>query len=72
MRRRLPFAKSIRSLSGSLGRVGKIAFVEVASDFAVGQGATSGDILCNIDARSNANRREKRRDIGEMEFANTP
>jgi len=55
-----------------LGRVGKIAFVEAASDFAVGQGATSGDILCNIDVRSNADRREKRREIGGMEFTNTP
>jgi hypothetical protein len=45
---------------------------EIASDFGGGQGARSDDILSNISATTNAGRRQKRREIAEMEFANMP
>jgi hypothetical protein len=45
---------------------------EVVSDFGGGQGARSADIGRNLSATSNAGRRQKRREIAGMEFANMP
>ena len=54
------------------GRVGKIAFGEIASKFGGGQGATKDAIGRNNDLRSNAGLWQICREIAIMDFANPP